>query len=232
MAYLRLCLVACLFLGCDRPNDSAGKATTPEPKRTIAALPAETEAPSTGRTHAQESLPNPSPPIVASARSQIGKTTIYDGAYVGLDYPGGDVPLERGVCTDVVIRSLRDAHQIDLQQQVHEDMKRAFSKYPTIWGLSGPDRNIDHRRVPNLQTYFTRMGYAIPRGTRPADFKPGDLVTCMVGNRPHIMVVSDRTSSDGTPLVIHNIGRGTQEEDRLLAFTLTGQYRIKLQDEQ
>jgi uncharacterized protein YijF (DUF1287 family) len=190
-------------------------------------LPAETEVPSTGRTHTQEAQPAPSPPIVAAARSQIGKTTVYDGTYVGLDYPGGDVPLDRGVCTDVVIRALRDAHQIDLQRLVHEDMKHAFSKYPTIWGLSRPDRNIDHRRVPNLQTYFTRKGYAVSLGNRPADFKPGDLVTCMVGNRPHIMFVSDRKSPGGNPLVIHNIGRGTQEEDRLFDFTLTGQYRVK-----
>lgn len=165
--------------------------------------------------------------ITASARSQIGKTTSYDPSYRSLPYPGGDVPLESGVCTDVVIRALRDGLQIDLQQLVHEDMTQSFSRYPQNWGLSRPDKNIDHRRVPNLQAYFTLQGYQLPHSNTPSDYQPGDLVTCTVGGRlPHIMVVSDKLTANGTPLVLHNIGSGTQEEDRLFEFPITGHYRI------
>ena len=166
--------------------------------------------------------------IVSAARSQIGKTTIYDPSYVGLKYPGGDVPIERGVCTDVVIRALRDALKVDLQKLVHEDMKAAFSQYPKRWGLSQPDRNIDHRRVSNLRKYFERKRYTIAVTKRKEDYLAGDLVTCTVPpNRPHIMIVSDKKTKEGVPWVIHNIGAGTQEEDRLFEFPITGHYRIK-----
>lgn len=165
--------------------------------------------------------------IVAAARKQIGVTVSYDPAYRKLGYPGGDVSRESGVCTDVIIRALRDARKIDLQKLVHEDMKRSFSKYPQIWGLKAPDANIDHRRVPNLQCYFKRKGYALPVSRNAADYKPGDIVTAMVGGKlPHIMIVSDKKSSVGVPLAIHNIGSGTQEEDVLFAYPLTGHYRI------
>ncbi len=169
----------------------------------------------------------PTSAIVAAARGQIGKTKIYDGSYVGLDYPGGDVPIERGVCTDVVVRALRDSVKMDLQKLVHEDMKAAFADYPKIWGLKKPDRNIDHRRVPNLRRYFERKGYSIGLTERKEDYRSGDVVTCTVPpNRPHMMIVSDRRAKDGTPLVIHNIGSGTKEEKRLFEFPLTGHYRI------
>ncbi len=171
--------------------------------------------------------PVPTSPIAQAARSQIGKTTHYDPAYVGLAYPGGDVPIDRGVCTDVVIRALRDALGMDLQKLVHEDMQRAFSHYPKNWGLKRPDRNIDHRRVPNLRTYFKRSGYSIDVSKKAEDHLPGDIVTCTVGGRPHIMIVSDKKTSRGVPLVIHNIGAGTQEENRLFDFPITGHYRIK-----
>ncbi len=162
------------------------------------------------------------------ARRQIGVTIEYDGSYESLAYPGGDVPIERGVCTDVVIRALRHL-QFDLQKEVHEDMKRNFSRYPKRWGLKRPDKNIDHRRVPNLQTFFRRKGWSLPVTKNPADYKAGDLVTCIVGgNLPHIMIVSDRKSEDGTPLIIHNIGGGTEEEDCLFMFPLDGHYRPKL----
>lgn len=162
------------------------------------------------------------------ARRQIGVTVEYDSAYVRLAYPGGDVPEERGVCTDVVIRALRLLN-FDLQKEVHEDMKRHFAAYPKYWGLKRPDRNIDHRRVPNLQTFFKRRGWGQPVTGNVADYKPGDLVTCLVGGSlPHIMIVSDRKSEDGTPLVIHNIGAGTEEEDCLFTFPLTGHYRPRL----
>ncbi|MBL7133421.1 MAG: DUF1287 domain-containing protein [Phycisphaerae bacterium] len=169
----------------------------------------------------------PTSAIVAAARDQIGKTKIYDGSYVALKYPGGDVPIERGVCTDVVVRALRRSLKMDLQSLVHEDMKAAFRDYPRIWGLKKPDRNIDHRRVPNLRRYFERKGYSIGLTERKEDYRPGDVVTCTVPpNRPHMMIVSDRRAKDGTPLVIHNIGRGTKEEKRLFEFPLTGHYRI------
>ncbi|HWQ92725.1 MAG TPA: DUF1287 domain-containing protein [Clostridia bacterium] len=166
--------------------------------------------------------------IAPAARAQIGKTVRYDPAYRSLQYPGGDVPIEAGVCTDVVIRALRSALGLDLQRRVHEDMKRSFDSYPKIWGLRAPDKNIDHRRVPNLQTYFKRMAYEMRVSDRPADYQAGDLVTCTVPPAlPHIMIVSDRTNAAGRPLVIHNIGSGTQEEDRLFSFKITGHYRIK-----
>lgn len=166
-------------------------------------------------------------PLVSAARSQIGTTLHYDPSYQRLGYPNGDVPADRGVCSDVVIRALRKAHGIDLQQLLHEDMRRHFSLYPSQWGLQHPDRNIDHRRVPNLQTFFTRQGWSLPRSSRPADYLPGDLVTSLLPpHLPHIMVVSDRRSLAGRPLVIHNIGAGTQEEDALFDYPITGHYRI------
>ena len=162
------------------------------------------------------------------ARRQIGVTVEYDSAYVGLAYPGGDVPEERGVCTDVVIRALR-LLDFDLQKEVHEDMKRNFAAYPKYWGLKRPDKNIDHRRVPNLQTFFKRRGWGLPVSRDAADYKPGELVTCLVGDSlPHIMIVSDRRNEEGIPLVIHNIGVGTEEEDCLFTFPLTGHYRVRL----
>ncbi len=167
-------------------------------------------------------------PIVQAARTQIGQTTIYDPAYVGLKYPDGDVPLERGVCTDVIIRALRKGAGLDLQKLVHEDMKKAFAKYPKIWGLKKTDRNIDHRRVPNLSCYFERKGYSLGASKNKRDYLAGDLVACLVGKRPHIMIVSDKKAEDGTPLVIHNIGSGTKEENTLFAFKITGHFRLKI----
>jgi len=132
------------------------------------------------------------------------------------------------VCTDVVVRALREALNVDLQRFVHEDMNRAFSQYPTIWRLKRPDQNIDHRRVPNLKTSFERRGYSVSLSQKPADYLPGDLVPCTVaGNRPHIMIVSDRRTTIRVPFVICNIGGGVQEEDRLFEFPITGHYRIK-----
>ncbi|MBK1834100.1 DUF1287 domain-containing protein [Roseibacillus ishigakijimensis] len=174
----------------------------------------------------EEREKNANAAIVEGARARIGVTTRYVPDYVALSYPGGDVPEETGVCTDVVIRALR-ATGVDLQKLVHEDMAAHFSAYPRNWGLKRPDRNIDHRRVPNLQTYFERQGLALPVTQEPGDYLPGDLVTCLVNGRlPHIMVVSDKKSLRGIPLVIHNIGAGTREENRLFAFPLTGHYRF------
>lgn len=166
--------------------------------------------------------------IVDAARKQVGVTLSYDPAYAALRYPGGDVPRERGVCTDVVIRALRDGLGADLQVLVHDDMKRDFGAYPKQWGLARPDRNIDHRRVPNLRTYFKRRGLALAVARDAARFQPGDLVTCTVPpNLPHVMVVSDKKSAAGVPLVIHNIGSGAREEDVLFRYPLTGHFRWK-----
>lgn len=165
--------------------------------------------------------------LTEAARDQVGVTTTYDPAYVPLEFPGGDLPRERGVCTDVVIRALRDGWGIDLQLAVNRDMKAEFSAYPSLWGLSSTDRNIDHRRVPNLQTLFARIGAALPMDEDPTPYLPGDIVTwTLPGNLAHIGIVSDQRSADGTPLILHNIGRGAQEEDILFAYPMTGHYRI------
>ena len=161
--------------------------------------------------------------LVQAARAQVGVTTIYDPAYVRLDFPGGDVETTHGVCTDVVIRALRVAWGVDLQLAVNRNMKADFAAYPKMWGLKTTDRNIDHRRVPNLQTLFKRIGAQVE-----GEYLPGDVVSWMLpGNLPHIGVISDRRSADGLrPLVLHNIGAGAQEEDRLFDFPVTGHYRI------
>lgn len=166
--------------------------------------------------------------LVSAARMQIGKTIRYDPEYRSIEYPNGDLPQDRGVCTDVIVRSFRMGLGVDLQKLVHEDMKRKFGEYPRNWGLASPDKNIDHRRVANLQTYFKRRGWSVVTSRKAEDYKPGDLVTCIVPpNLPHIMIVSDRKTMEGRPWVIHNIGAGTNEEDRLFEFEITGHYRIK-----
>jgi uncharacterized protein YijF (DUF1287 family) len=150
----------------------------------------------------------------------------YDGRYVRIPYPGGDVPADTGVCTDVVIRAYR-ALGIDLQQEVHEDMLSAFDDYPKIWGLARPDSNIDHRRVPNLATFFGRRGETLLISPHADAYQPGDLVTWDLGRGvPHIGIVVDRRSADGRrPLVVHNIGEGPKIEDVLFAWTVTGHFR-------
>jgi len=168
-------------------------------------------------------------PLVAAARKRLEAHVIYNGAYVSLSYPGGDVPPSQGVCTDVIIRSLRKAYAFDLQKAVHEDMKANFSAYPTQWGLTRPDKNIDHRRVPNLEVWFTRAGYALPKTKIAADYLPGDIVSWRLsptGAIPHIGIVSERLSKQGTPLIIHNIGGGPEEDDMLFDFTITGHFRL------
>jgi uncharacterized protein YijF (DUF1287 family) len=166
--------------------------------------------------------------LIAAALAQTGASVTYDGSYRKIPYPGGDVPSHIGVCTDVVIRAYR-AVAIDLQQRVHEDMRRAFSSYPQLWGLARPDPNIDHRRVPNLQAYFRRRGAALPVSRDPAAYEPGDLVTFLLpGNLPHIGLVTDRRGGESRlPLLVHNIGRGPELEDMLFRFPITGHYRYR-----
>lgn len=166
------------------------------------------------------------PRVIAGAKQQVGVTRGYDPSYRRIAYPNGDVPRETGVCTDVVIRAYRHAGT-DLQQLVHEDMKGNFSKYPQNWGLRKPDTNIDHRRVPNLATFFTRRGGKLAVTRRGADYQPGDVVTWRLSSGvPHIGLVSDvRARGTDRYLVVHNIGSGAQIEDVLFAYTLTGHYR-------
>jgi uncharacterized protein YijF (DUF1287 family) len=166
--------------------------------------------------------------LLEAAHAQVGVTRLYDGSYVRLAYPGGDVPVDRGVCTDVVIRALR-ATGLDPQKAVHEDMRRHFAAYPPLWGLRRPDRNIDHRRVPNLETWLRRAGHSLPASTRAADYQPGDLVSWRLpGGLPHIGIVSDRLASDGSGrrLVVHNIGAGARVDDVLLAWPPVGHFRL------
>ena len=152
----------------------------------------------------------------------------YDPTYFQLDYPNGDVPSDKGVCTDVVIRVYRKLG-IDLQKEVHEDMKYNFSKYPKNWGLSQPDKNIDHRRVPNLMTFFTRHGTTKPITTNPNDFLPGDIVCWNLGGAvTHIGIVVKKKSEDGQRhLIVHNIGGGQVIEDCLFNFKIIGHYRYE-----
>lgn len=166
--------------------------------------------------------------LITAAENQIGVTRIYDAAYVRIAFPGGDVPVERGVCTDVIVRAYRQAFGYDLQAKLNADMKANFGAYPKRWGLSGPDTNIDHRRVPNLQTFFARQKAELPKPAMSSGWQPGDLVTMHVpGGRPHIGIVSATFAADTERLkIIHNIGLGTQNDDILEVLTITGRYRL------
>ncbi|MCS6933670.1 MAG: DUF1287 domain-containing protein [Chitinophagales bacterium] len=152
----------------------------------------------------------------------------YDAAYRVIPYPGGDVPSDRGVCSDVVIRAYRRLG-VDLQRLVHEDMKRNFNVYPRLWGLSQPDPNIDHRRVPNLMTYFARHSTVKPISKDASDYVPGDIVCWrLTGNLTHIGIVVEPKSPDGRRhLIVHNIGAGQVMEDVLFAYTIIGHYRYE-----
>jgi uncharacterized protein YijF (DUF1287 family) len=177
-----------------------------------------------GLSHAQ--TPSFAERLVQAAMERTKLAVRYEPAYVRLDYPNGDVPANTGVCTDEIVRSYR-ALGFDLQQLVHEDMKRAFAAYPKIWGLKSTDKNIDHRRVPNLQTYFKRRGASLPVTQNAADYKPGDLITCTVPpHLPHIAIVVPALDGGATPWIVHNIGQGPQCENRLFEFPLTGHYRF------
>ncbi len=167
--------------------------------------------------------------FAAAAIAHTDHVVVYDSAYVRMSYPMGDVAPDRGVCADVVVRALR-ALEIDLQQLVHEDMKAAFGDYPKHWGLSRPDTNIDHRRVPNLETFLSRKGARLAPSRDPVDFLPGDIVAWNLrgdkGWLPHIGVVTDRVASSGRPMVVHNIGAGPKLEDVLFDWPQTGRYRL------
>ncbi len=162
-----------------------------------------------------------------AAISIIDENVVYTPDYVSLKYPNGDVPAKTGVCSDVVIRAYRKLG-IDLQKEVHEDMKANFSKYPTKWGLKKADTNIDHRRVPNLEVFFERKGKKLEVSNNPNDYKTGEIVTWMInGKLPHIGIVTHKKSIDGNPMIVHNVGGGQVAEDCLFSWEIVGHYLFK-----
>lgn len=176
---------------------------------------------------------SPRQALVEAAFARTQKPVTYSSKYYAMAYPGGDVPDDVGVCSDVVIRAYRKALGIDLQQLVHEDMLQNFELYPKLWGLAKTDANIDHRRVPNLKVFFSRHAVELPISQNAKDYQPGDLVTWNLEGRkgflPHIGIISNHTAADEkTPLVIHNIGQGTVVENMLFDFEIDGHYRYRL----
>ncbi|MGI2106717.1 DUF1287 domain-containing protein [Shewanella frigidimarina] len=167
--------------------------------------------------------------IVSSLIERTTHHVTYDGSYFSIPYPNGDVPNDKGVCTDVIIRVYRKLGT-DLQKLVHEDMKSNFSLYPSkkIWGLNSTDKNIDHRRVPNLQTFFKRHGVNLNVSDNKTDYSVGDIVTWMLpGNLPHIGIVIDQINPiSGNPMIVHNIGRGPEVDDMIFDYKITGHYRF------
>jgi uncharacterized protein YijF (DUF1287 family) len=167
--------------------------------------------------------------LLDAARRQKNVTRRYDSAYTRLPYPGGDVPRAKGVCTDVVIRAARDGLGLDLQKLVHEDMVKAFAAYPALWGLKAADANIDHRRVPNLETYWRRQDAELwnskNKAAVPVPLKPGDILTFISwANRPHVAIV---VHGGKNARIIHNMGSGVCEQPLWILFglTLRGHYR-------
>lgn len=163
-----------------------------------------------------------------AAISIIDASIDYDPKYFAIKYPNGDVPANKGVCTDVIIRAYRKLN-IDLQKEVHEDMKSNFSKYPNLkkWGLKKPDTNIDHRRVPNLEIFFERKGTKLEVSKNATDYKTGEIVSWMIGTKfPHIGIVTNKKSPDGKrPLLVHNVGGGQVLEDCLFSYEIVGHFR-------
>jgi uncharacterized protein YijF (DUF1287 family) len=207
-----LCLILVISATCQRRSESLVSQTPTPPPAIQKPLP-----------------PNTSPQLkqlVESAIDQTRVTTGNDPSYVGIDYPGGDVPLETGVCSDVVVRAFRKAG-IDLQKEIHDDMGRAWSVYPKKWGAARPDPNIDHRRVLNLMTYFDRQGKTLPITSDRDDYLPGDIVSWDLSSGiEHIGIVVNTWSEVGRGyLIVHNIGAGARNEDVLWNWKITGHYR-------
>ncbi len=163
-----------------------------------------------------------------AALKLTSQEVVYDPSYFSIDYPNGDVPSGRGVCTDVIIRAYRQLG-LDLQKEVHEDMKTNFDHYPKIWGLAKPDPNIDHRRVPNLMKYFERYGIVKPITDNPKDYVPGDIVCWNLGGAiTHIGIVVNKKSDDKKRfLVVHNVGNGQVLEDCLFNYKIIGHYTFR-----
>jgi uncharacterized protein len=201
-------LVICFSFGCKK----AEKNNLKTENISVAAI----ENPSTF----EEKLSN-------AAISIIDENVVYTPDYVSLKYPNGDVPAKTGVCSDVVIRAYRKLG-IDLQKEVHEDMKANFSKYPTKWGLKKTDTNIDHRRVPNLEVFFERKGKKLELSNNPNDYKTGEIVTWMInGKLPHIGIVTHKKSIDGNLMIVHNVGGGQVLEDCLFSWEIVGHFKYE-----
>jgi len=168
--------------------------------------------------------------LAQAAISILNPSIEYDPSYFSIKYPNGDIPKNKGVCTDVIIRSYRKLG-IDLQKEVHEDMKANFSKYPNLkkWGMTKTDTNIDHRRVPNLEVFFERKGTKLIVSENAEDYKTGEIVSWMInGNLPHIGIISHKKSIDGKrKLIVHNVGRGQVLEDCLFSYKIVGHYKFK-----
>lgn len=166
--------------------------------------------------------------LADSALALTKQHVIYDPSYFNIDYPGGDVPADKGVCTDVIIRAYRKMG-IDLQKELHEDIKANFDVYPKKWGLDKPDKNIDHRRVPNLIVFFSRFGTEKPLSKKSGDYLPGDIVTWDLGGGiTHIGIVVNKRSPGGEHhMVVHNIGNGQVIEDCLFSYRITGHFTYK-----
>lgn len=164
-----------------------------------------------------------------AAISLTKQSVTYDPSYFSIDYPNGDVPVDKGVCTDVVVRAYRKLG-VDLQKEVHEDMKANFSLYPQNWGLRTTDKNIDHRRVPNLMTFFKRKGAEKPITNNAKDYLPGDVVCWSLGGGlTHIgIVVAEKSANGKRNLIVHNIGAGQVLEDCLFKFKIIGHYRYEI----
>ncbi|HEY9404399.1 MAG TPA: DUF1287 domain-containing protein [Pyrinomonadaceae bacterium] len=227
MSPLRMSLATALFgfalfalfaCGVPRADTQEGRRQTPAP-RASGATPSPPAAKPVYESPVLERL-------VAAANERTTHEVEYDGSYFKLDYPNGDVPAEKGVCTDEVIRSYR-ALGIDLQKEVHEDMAANFARYPTRFGLRATDTNIDHRRVPNLRVFFERKGRSLPITNEAADYRPGDIVTWdLNASQTHIGIVVDAPSATpGRYMIMHNIGQGPKIEDVLFAWKITGHYR-------
>jgi uncharacterized protein len=168
--------------------------------------------------------------IARAAKSQIGVTVAYDPSYEAIAFPGGDVPRRRGVCTDVIIRALRDARGYDLQLEINKDMRAHRNAFPKKWGAMAAkiDPNIDHRRVPNMMSFFERKGFSLPLSADVSKFAPGDIVSWSLGGGlHHIGIVSDKKTVLGKPLIIHNIGIGAVEENILTDYRMLGHYRVR-----
>ena len=176
-------------------------------------------------TRAQDAFYNQ---LAIKALALTEENVSYDPGYFSISYPNGDVPADKGVCTDVIIRAYRKMG-IDLQKEVHEDMKANFHMYPKIWGLQRTDTNIDHRRVPNLMVFFERFGEAFPLSKNGKDYAPGDVVCWNLGGAiTHIGIVSSEKSADGQrPMIVHNIGAGQVAQDCLFDYKIIGHYRYK-----
>lgn len=207
------CLILCAVAGCQRQYST---------RKAVAAVTQPSPVAQTLPTNASPQLKQ----LIDAAIEQSKITTGYDPSWVKINYPNGDVPSETGVCSDVIVRAFRKTG-IDLQKEVHEDMKRAWSEYPKKWGANGTDTNIDHRRVLNLMTYFKRSGKSVPIASDRRDYLPGDVVAWDLSDGlEHIGILTNLSSEpDKHYLIVHNIGSGARVEDVLLTWKIVGHYR-------